>query len=372
MPKGYNTLGDVVHKTIDGLDLNSMWGEFQEVLSLHNDKRSTIVNLLTYNVTNVIESVPVTASGDFEEASEFGVPQSNRTKVSAFQMAYDFKWYDTAKRFTWQFLADASSQQVEAIHQQVLEADNRLVFNKIMRTLFNNENRTADINGQNYNVYAFYNGDGTVPPQNGPNVFDGDYTHYLVSGGSVIDSGDLEEIESRFKRLGYGPSTGTTAVILVNTEEANAIRRFRFNEENANGAIALHDFIPSATQPTLFLQNQQGLLGSQPPSTYNGLPVIGSYGNLLIIEEDYIPAGYAVAFVTGGEQSLSNPIGFRQHSNSALHGLRLLPGEDSTYPLTNSNYIRGFGTGVRQRGAGLVMQFKASGAYEIPEAYSNV
>jgi hypothetical protein len=39
------------------------------------------------------------------------------------------------------------------------------------------------------------------------------------------------------------------------------------------------------------------------------------------------------------------------------------------YPLIDSFYQRGFGTGVRQRGGGVVMQIKASGVYDIPTPY---
>ena len=370
MPKGYNTVGDVLTKTVDGRDLNDLWAEFQAVVAIHNERRQTLIDLLTYPVQNLIEDVPQISSDDFEEASEFGVPKSTRAAVSMFQMAYDFKWYDIAKRFTWQFLAEAPASQLEAIHQQVLEADNRLVFRKVMNTLFRNTNRDADINGQNYTVFALYNGDGTVPPSYGPNDFDGSYTHYLTSGAATVDSGDLEEIITRFKRLGYSRATGVQIAILVNSQEAAAIRRFRANVENANTAAAQYDFIPAVTQPAQILPTPQGLIGSQPPSTFNGLPVVGSYGDALIVEEDYIPAGYLAAFATGGDASLQNPIGLREHANTQLRGLRLLPGDNTSYPLTNSNYVRGFGTGIRQRGGALILQIGA-GPYVVPPAYAD-
>lgn len=368
MPKGYNTVGDVLTKTVDGRDLNDLWSEFQSVVAIHNERRQTLIDLLTYPVQNLIEDVPQISSDDFEEASEFGVPKSTRAAVSMFQMAYDFKWYDIAKRFTWQFLAEAPAAQIEAIHQQVLEADNRLVFKKVMNTLFRNTNRDADINGQNYTVFALYNADGTVPPSYGPNTFDGTYTHYLTSGAANIDSGDIEDIITRFKKLGYSRATGVTIAILVNSNEAKAIRSWRANVVNANTAVAQYDFIPASNQPAQILPTPQGLIGTQPQSSFNGLPVIGSYGDALIIEEDYIPAGYVAAFCTGGDASLQNPIGLREHANTQLRGLRLLAGDSSAYPLTNSNYVRGFGTGIRQRGGAAVMKITA-GAYTIPPSY---
>ena len=65
----------------------------------------------------------------------------------------------------------------------------------------------------------------------------------------------------------------------------------------------------------------------------------------------------------------SNPVGFRQHSNASLRGLRLLSGAQHDYPLVDSFYQRGFGTGVRHRGAGVVMQITA-GAFAVPAAFA--
>jgi hypothetical protein len=71
---------------------------------------------------------------------------------------------------------------------------------------------------------------------------------------------------------------------------------------------------------------------------------------------------------SGGEGALQNPIGIREHRNAALRGLRLLPGNQTNYPLIDAYYSRGFGTGIRQRGGAVVQQITA-GAYAIPSIY---
>ena len=109
--------------------------------------------------------------------------------------------------------------------------------------------------------------------------------------------------------------------------------------------------------------------GTPMPGTVNGLTVVGRYGSWLIVEEDYIPVGYMVGFATGGELNATNPVGIREHQNASLRGLRLVKGREPDYPLIDSFYNRGFGTGVRHRGAGVVMQVTAAGAYTIPAAY---
>lgn len=361
--RGYNSLGDVLTQTADGRSLVDIWSEFQQTIAIANERRQALVDLLTFPVTSIIEDVPQFGGSDFEDMSEYGVPQGIRPTTSVLSLGYTFKWYDLAARFTWQFLAEAPAAQVEAVHQAALEADNRKVFLEVMKTLFRNTNRTADINGQNYNVYTFWNADGVVPPQYKNNTFAGSHTHYRVSGAATVDSGDLDEIIDDLKSHGYSAENGSTLFTLVNSVEATLIRAFKVSTG------ARYDFIPAAGSPAVILPSTAGLLGTQVSNSFRGFNVIGSYGPMLIIEEDYIPAGYVTAFASGGQANLNNPIGFREHANAGLRGLRLVKGRDADYPLIDSYYARGFGTGVRQRGAALVMQIKASGSYAIPAAY---
>lgn len=368
--QGYNVQADVITQTVDGRDLNDMWNEFSEVVRIYNERRQRLIDLLTFPVTNVIEDVPQVAGDDFEEASEFGVPKGIRGTLNYFSLAYDFKWYDLAARFTWKYLAEATAAQVESVHQSALDADSRLVFKKVMNTLFNNANRIASINGQNYTVYALYNADGTVPPEYKGNTFNGTHSHYLVSGAAGIDSGDLEDQIEHLRHHGYSPANGTQLFTMVNPAEARVIRSWRANTTNANAAVALYDFVPAQGQPALIVPNADGLLGTQVAGNFRGMNVIGSYGPTIIIEEDYIPAGYMVTIGSGGEGALMNPVGLREHAQPGLRGLRQIPGDRSAYPLVNSYYSRGFGTGIRQRGGTVITQIKASGSYAVPAMYS--
>lgn len=362
--RGYNAAGDVLTQTADGRDLNDVWNEFQATIAIANERRQSLIDLLVFPVTNIIEDVPQFGGGDFEEMSEYGVPQGIRPTTNVLSLGYTFKWFDLAARFTWQFLAEAAAAQVEAVHQSALEADNRLVFLQVMRTLFNPNNRLANIRGQNYNVYTFWNGDGNVPPQYKNYTFDGNHTHFRTTGAAAITSADLDEVVDDFKSHGYSTENGTTHFAMVNSVEANVIRSFRV----ANGAR--YDFIPAVGQPGLIVPNQEGLLGTQPAASFRGMNVIGQYGTLLIVEEDYIPAGYVAAFASGGEANLNNPIGFREHANAGLRGLRLVKGRDNDYPLIDSYYARGFGTGVRQRGAAMILQVSANATYTAPAVYA--
>lgn len=366
LAEGYNTEGDVITQTVDGRDLNEVWREFQQSLQAWNTARTNLVQALTFQVINPVEDVPQLAFEDFEEASEFGEPKGIKGG-GYFSLGYDFKWYDLAARFTWKYLAEAGAAQVESVHNMVLEADNRLVFNKVLKALFNNVNRTADIHGTNYNVYALYNNDGTTPPPYKTYTHTSSHNHYLASGGATVDSGDLDAMELELMHHGYGRQAGATMILLVNRQEMNTIRNFRV------ASSASYDFIPASGQlPWLLPTNTGGVVvpqGTPIPSVVQGLQVAGRYGPWLVVEEDYIPAGYMVGFATGGENNANNPVGIREHQNPALRGLRLVKGRTPDYPLIDSFYNRGFGTGIRQRGAAAVMKITA-GAYTIPTAYA--
>lgn len=369
--RGYNAAGDVLTRTSDGRDLNNLWNEFQATLALQNAQRQPIIDFLTFGVTNIIEDVVQAGSGaNFEIASEYGEPVGVRTKLQYLSLSYDFQWYDIAARYTWQFLAEASAAQVETIHSTVLEADNRNLFDKIMRTVFNATNLSTTITGQAYTVYKFYNNDGTVPPAFKTNTFTGTHQHYLTSGAAAVDSGDVEALQDHLAHHGYTKGLGYRLVLMVNKAQGDSIRTWRLNVTNANAAVAKYDFIPARGREDLVFSSTQQVVGDQPAPTLGGLDVIGSYGDLLIVQDDFIPAGYMFAFATGGQANLGNPIGLREHLNPALRGLRLIKGRDADYPLVDSFYGRGFGTGVRQRGGGAVMQITAAGTYTAPAAYT--
>lgn len=362
--RGYNAAADLVTQTQDGFDLNALWDEFQATMAEQNRERQVMIDFMTFPVTDPIERVPQISGADFEKASEYGEPVGIRPATAYFTLGYDLDWYDLAARFTWKFLADAPRSQVDAINAMALEADNRLIFTKVMDTLFNPTNRLADINGlQDVNVYSLYNGDGTVPPKFKSNTFDGNHTHFLTTGATVVDSADIDAMYEHLVHHGYSKTNGMTVALLCNRRETTVIKTFRVTAGDSN------DFIPATGQPGMFLPADVSLLGGQPSNSYRGLNVVGSYGDVLIVEEDTIPSTYMTMIATGGRANLNNPVGLREHSNTSLRGLRLVKGPNPDYPLIDSFYNRGFGTGIRQRGGAVVAQVTASPTYAKPNAF---
>lgn len=364
---GYNDTRDVlVTSTTDGVDLNDLWSEYQSTIAIANAQRQALIDFLSFPVTANIETVTQLSGAKFERASEYGEPRGARQRPAALSLGYDFGWYDLANRYTWQFLADADESQVSANHSAALTGHNELVFELVLSALYGgNVNRETDVDGQIIAVKGLWNADGTVPPAYKTNTFDGTHQHYMVSGGAVIDSGDLDDLFEQLRHHGYDRSNGVQQIIAVNSREGKVIRQFRIG----NGDT--YDFIPAQGEPTdVILEPGQQVSGGRIAATYRGLRAIGTYGEMIIVEDDLFPVGYVLNVGSGGAANLNNPVGIREHKNASLRGLRLVKGRDADYPLIDSFYNVGLGTGIRQRGGAAVMQIKATGSYTPPAEYT--
>ena len=357
MAHGYNALADVIATTADGVDLGTIWTEQQQTIQLRNEARSAIASLFAYTTDLSSDYTAQALTGDdFEEASEYGVPTSIRTPSNLTRVGFPHKFWDLAQRYTWLYLAEASASQVATTHAAALEADNRLVFKLIMRALLNNVSPGENEDG--VPIKPLWNGDGDVPPEYVGNAFDSTHTHYLTSGTATLDPADVELVVETVEEHGYGlRSNGDRIILLVNSTEGKVISGFR-----AGIGGASFDFIPSNDAPAFI--TDQTIVGDRPPGDFNGLRIIGSYGDSWIVQHDYVPAGYVLSVATGGPNSERNPIAFREHKRPELKGLIQIPG-GGTYPLIDSYMVRGAGCGVAKRGAAAVLQVTA-GAFTVP------
>jgi len=362
--KGVSVAGDVlVNETADGVNLNDIWGEIGTALALYNEHRSTITRLLSYPTIAVADVIPQSVEGDsFEVATEQGIPRALREPADYLRLGYNFQDYDLRLSASWKFLRSATAEQVEAQVTRIFESDNRLVTGTILRRLLS---PAQQFNEWNHTCYGLWSGDGMVPPSHLGNSFDSNHTHYLTSGSTHIDSADVEDMIKHVSHHGYGRfgSQGGQIIILANPNQVEDMTFWRAGVEYAEGKTPKFDFVPSQAAPAYF--TTEHLVGAVAPSEFEGLQVLGSYGDAWLIESHYVPAGYVIVAATGGLDSDMNPVGFREHVNTAYHGLRHIPGR-GPYPLQDSFYARGFGVGVRHRGAAVAMQVTESATYSAP------
>lgn len=369
---GINVAGDVlVNQLADGSDLNAVYTEFADLLNVWNRERTSLTDLLKFNVTVSGEAVPQDMqTGSFEEATELGVPKS-ASSPTALALGYTFKDFDLGGRFSWRFLRDADRRQVDSVMDGILAADNKLVTGTILRALFSN---TRKRNEHQMTVYDLYDGAAPGPPSYLGRTFDESTTHYIASGASQIDSQDIEDAIRLITRKGYGTQANSKLLILASPDESELIQTWRAGEQSrpkegaeTSGPIASHDFIPANDAPP-FLSGQGGeLVGTQVPGQLWGVKVEGSYGPAVLVQSDFIPSGYVGVVASYGPNSPYNVIGFRQHSNPTYQGLRHIPGAGA-YPIVESFHTRAFGVGVRQRGAAVAVQVTTGNSYTPPSA----
>ena len=160
---GYNDEGGVlVNTSADGVDLNVIWSDIQAALRAWNAERGALTNLLSFWTTDTASAVPqAVADESFEQASEYGEPESLRAPTSHVLLGYDFFDYDKATRFTWKFLRDATQEQILAQANIAIGADEKLVQGSILQRLFDS---TAGENEWGHTVYPLFNADAYVPP----------------------------------------------------------------------------------------------------------------------------------------------------------------------------------------------------------------
>lgn len=365
---GILTQGDSlgrVTKTIDGVDLNQLWAEMADIASLWNDRKDGLVDLLCYKTTAAAEPVAQSPNvEEFEEASEFGVPQALSPAPDYAIVGFTLKDWDKASRMSWRFLRSATADQVRAQVTRLIEADRLLRQKLVLNRLFDTTKETNEFGNI---VYGIYDGDTThamVPPRFNGQTFDATHSHFFSSGAPTLDSGDVENLINEVTHHGYGAERGDTILIVANPVEAEAISTWRAGIANANNSIAKFDFIPSDIVPAYLTRDM--LVGQKPQSDINGLPVLGSYGRALLVESTTIPRGYVAVAVTGGPDSLMNPIALRQHVSPEWQGLRFLPGNQQHFPIEESFAMRTIGVGTRHRGAAAVMQVGTGTVYTAP------
>lgn len=352
---GYSGKADVLcNRTADGIDLNDIFAEIQEANAIYNSHVNSLAALLSFRTTDTGAAVPQSgwAVEEFEESTSYGIPQKVGVE-NALKLGFTFKDWDLGLGASWKWLRDASAAEVTAKVQRVYEADTKLVVQSVFNRILDDRTFTND---WGLPCYGLLNGDGMKLPDYMGQKFTGTETHYLQTASATLDAADIEQAARNVKRFGYGVEDSSKIILLAspNSIEASGLAGWRAGVEHATDKVAKYDFVPSSNAPA-FWTNQE-VRGAVPPADYAGLPVVGSYGGILVIESHFMHDDYAIVFATGGPGSEKNVVGFREHKQPQYQGLRQIPGNQTGWPLLDSYFQRSFGVGVRHRGAAVAIQ----------------
>ncbi|CAN5578176.1 hypothetical protein BH09ACT7_BH09ACT7_16130 [soil metagenome] len=351
----------LVTHTADGVNLNDLWTEANEVFRLWNQNLDSLTSLLTYRTVAPGELVLQKSGGaKFEQASEFGVPKGIGPDP-AILIGSDFNDYDVALRLSWRYVRSATSQEIRNSINNIIAGHGNAISSAVLQRLFDNTQISTPEGNLSYGLWA---ADGKPLDYMGTS-FAASHQHYLVSGAASLDSEDVESLQRLTTEHGYGQTRGSQLLLLCSENEAEVISSLRAGVANNNTKIAKYDFIPSAGAPAYL--SSQSIVGTVAPGELDGIKVIGSYGRLWVVPLAAIPAGYLSVVATSGANSPANVISWREHPRTEYQGLRLIPGNFSNgYPLLESFASFSGGTGTRNRGAAAAMQVKESGSYEVP------
>jgi hypothetical protein len=358
--RGYSVNYDVT-ASIDGVSLDTLWGEFVAAQEIWNSTRTAIAALFTYDTTDPSDIIRKEGTaGEFEEQSEFGAPKTARAPIDGLVLGFPYREFDLRIGYTRRFLKNATAEQIRAQHRYALEADNHLLFRETMKALTAPFIPTRPTNLEGNSLYSLYAGAADDKPNSYlGRTFSANHNHFFVSGAATLDGQDLADLIESVQEHGHGlRNTSERVVIFMHPSEGKIARGFR-----AGVSSSPWDFIPATDAPAYL--TDLTVVGDKPAPEYSGIPIFGSYGDALLSESYLIPDGYVVAVATAGANSRRNPLAFRQHPRKESQGLVIIPGTER-YPLVGSTYERGFGVAVRNRGAAAVMQIKASGSYVEP------
>ena len=364
MPYGYGTQGDaLVNKLADGVDLHTVWNTIGDLLEVWNDERTSVAKLLSYPTVKPAEALPQKLNAiSFETASEFGVPVAVAPPKDVLKLGATLIDFDARTGFTWRYLRQADSRQVNSVINDIAAADDKNLNGTVIKRILN---PAPESNEMEHVCYGLWSGDGMVPLPHLGNSFDGNHSHYISSQSTQIDSGDIEDAIDHIVHHGYGTKTNSDILILANPQDGQFIQSWRKGEESRpSGPTAKYDFVHSSVAPPYF--SAERIIGEEAPAEIYGVKVWGSYGRGYLLESNYVPAGYVIVAASGGPDSVDNVCALRQPEDFDYQGLLRIPGNDRAYPLVDSFFLRSVGAGVRHRSAAVAIQVTPSPVYTAP------
>lgn len=227
---------------------------------------------------------------------------------------------------------------------------------EMLRAILNNTNYTFEdetLAQRLIGVKALANQDGTIYPPVISNVLDGAQdNHYLVAGYTAATINNTNNPFPVVRKEIVEHFGDGVHVAFINSNQQAVVE-------------ALTAFIPFA-DPAIQQPVDQPRITAGPPTNVPGT-VIGRINKTWLSVWDYIPDSYLF------ETDISNLAPLRKRIDTVPlpgRGVLALIARQQEFPLQEAFWRCRQGFGVANRLNGVVMQFKASGNYDIPTGYT--
>ena len=228
---------------------------------------------------------------------------------------------------------------------------------EVLRALLSNVAWTyPDSLHGNLTIQPLANGDTVVYPPVIGSASEATDDHYVVAGYAATDISNtndpvagiaIPELEEHFGQV----TGGSPVAMLINTAQVAKVSDLAAIVPVPDNYVIPGD---NVTLPT-------------------GLPmlpgrVIGRHTNgAWVAQWDWIPSGYAMALHLEAPKPLVKRV---DPADTGLPSDLALVSQDAEYPFRAAHWRNRFGFGVGNRLNGVVIQFKASGSYDVPTAYA--
>lgn len=330
----------------------------QTVMQAAQAARSIFVDMDT---SNYKELVQFPGGGVLDEST----PDSTPLPVQAnggYDTAYPLYHYQNSIRINMVKFRKMGLTEFERHIDTIISRYNSRMRLDIMYALFQNTTQTfKDELWGSLTLQPLANGDSVEYPAYGATIDPRTVDNFVVSGytaANISDTNNPVQTAQDYFETQFGAFTGGAPVYCyINSAQTAKVR-------------ALTDFVPVETtgvsDVTSFIERLTGFTELPSP---NG-KVLGTVNGAVVSQLSDIPANYMLSVHPGEPKPLVRRIDPIEQGLSA--DLELVNGEPESRDGTMfSNYQARFGIGVRNRLNGHVIQFKASGQYEVPTAYEN-
>lgn len=344
-------------KTTDGVYLKELLeSEIFPALALYNERVTTLASLLIYKFPDADpNSKQMFSTDEFGLLADIEQPD-NKTGFDSWNRAIPIQRYGAGTKMTLEIIKQMSSKAIMEWHNAKLIADatllTKMYFNfMILKTP---DNMIDELTRIAATPKPFWNDEESMdtPRKNGQITFDGDHQHYLAVAGAAS--------------IGTNGADITNLLSLITEHEGMAGQPILWVQKGGTSSLLIQaetTYFRSVNHASgLFVDPNQGygtsgiikslIKGSV--TLGQDVDVIGTWKNAVVIETPHMPNGYILATMYTGQNSIKQPLAWREHP--AFTGLNLF-NENGGNPIIgkNAQYRRYLGLAVYNRDAGAML-----------------